>query len=94
LFCVGSSCWRWSLAIVVDSIVLVNDGGVVTNDVFAKERIITFVVVLGLEILWKRTIATIVFSPKRPPTIDDYNVVQNILQTWKPSKTFGDSDDF
>jgi uncharacterized membrane protein YeiH len=38
------------LAIVVDSIVLVNDGGGVVNDVFAKERAIVFVVVLGLEI--------------------------------------------
>ncbi len=35
------------LAIVVDSIVLVNDGGGVANDVFAKERAIAFVVVLG-----------------------------------------------
>ncbi len=38
------------LAIVVDSIVLVNDGGGDANDVFAKERAIAFVVVLGLEI--------------------------------------------
>ncbi len=66
------------LAIVVDSIVLVNDGGGVANDVFAKER----------------PIATIVLSPKRPPTIDGYNVVQNILQTWKPSKALGDGNDF
>jgi len=29
---------------------LVNDGGGVVNDVFAKERAIAFVVVLGLEI--------------------------------------------
>ncbi len=82
------------LAIVVDSIVLVNDGGGVVNDVFAKERAIVFVVVLGLEIPWKGPIAIIFLGPKRPRTIDGYNVVQNILQTWKPSKTLGDGDDF
>ncbi len=35
--------------IVVDSIILVNDGGDVVNGVFAKEKIVAYVVV-GLEI--------------------------------------------
>jgi hypothetical protein len=47
-----------------------------------------------LEIPWKGPIATSVLGPKRPHIIDGYNVVQNILQTWKPIKTLGDGDDF
>ncbi len=48
LFCVGGSSRRWSNLIVVDFIILVNDGGDVANGVFAKEKIVIYVVV-GLE---------------------------------------------
>ncbi len=48
MFCVGGSSRRWSNLIVVDFIILVNDGGDVANGVFAKEKIVIYVVV-GLE---------------------------------------------